>query len=351
MEKIPRTMRAAVYVGDGRVEARSLPVPTIGPGELLVALRSCGLCGSDIYKIVHGTVPAPAVLGHEVVGTVVAVGTGVHRFAPGSRVVVAHHVPCGTCHYCRHGNISMCRAFRSSNLDPGGFAAFIRVPARHVAEVTFPVPDSLGDAEAAFTEPLASCLRAVKRSALEPGEAAVVVGLGSIGLLLTQLLHLRGARVVGVDPLPDRRHLARRLGAEAALDPTCEDVGAAVRAVSDGRGADLVLLAAGSAATLPLALDWVRDGGALCCFAPLAPDAPVPVDLNPLYYRELTLFGSYSPSPADLGEALDLLASGRVRVAELITHRLPLTALGEAVVAVREHRALKVILTPGEEGT
>ena len=349
MERIPRTMPAAVYVGDGRVEVQSLPVPAIGPGELLVALRSCGLCASDIYKIIHGTVPAPAVLGHEVVGTVVAVGAGVERFAPGSRVVVAHHVPCGTCHYCRHGNISMCRAFRSSNLDPGGFAAFIRVPARHVEEVTFPVPDSLTDEEGAFTEPLASCLRAVKRGGLQPGEAAVVVGLGSIGLLLTQLLRLRGARVVGVDPLAERRGLARRLGAEAALDPTREDVAAAVRAVSDGRGADLALLAAGSAATLPLALDWVRDGGAACCFAPLAPDAPVPMNLNPLYYRELTLFGSYSPSPVELREALELLASRRVQVAELITHRLPLTALGEGVAAVREHRALKVMLTPGKE--
>jgi len=343
-------MPAAVYVGDGRVEARSVPVPAIGPGELLVALRCCGLCGSDIYKIVHGTVRPPAVLGHEVVGTVVGVGAGAPGFVPGSRVVVAHHVPCGTCHYCRHGNVSMCPAFRSSNLDPGGFAAFIRVPARHAEEVTFPVPDTLEDAEAAFTEPLASCLRAVRRSALGEGEAAVVVGLGSIGLLLVQLLRLRGARVVGVDPLPDRRALARRLGAEAAADPTRDDVGAAVRVVSGGRGADLALLAAGSAATLAPALGWVRDGGAVCCFAPLAPDAAVPVNLNPLYYRELTLFGSYSPSPADLREALELLGSRRVRVAEIISHRLPLSALGEAVAAVREHRALKVILTPDAEG-
>ncbi len=343
-------MPAAVYVGDGRVEARSLPVPAIGSGELLVALRSCGLCGSDVYKIVHGTVAAPAVLGHEVVGTVVAVGTGVQAFSPGNRVVVSHHVPCGTCHYCRHGNVSMCRAFRESNLDPGGFAAFIRVPQRHVAEVTLPVPDSLADAEAAFTEPLASCLRALKRSPLEAGEAAVVVGLGSIGLLFIQLLGLRGARVVGVDPIPERREIARHLGAEAALDPTREDVAAAIRAVSDGRGADLAVLTAGSAAVLPPALAWVRDGGALCCFAPLAPDAAVPVNLNPLYYRELTLFGSYSPSPADLREALGLLAARRVRAAELITHRLPLSALGEAVALVRQRRALKVILGPNEEG-
>jgi L-iditol 2-dehydrogenase len=344
-------MTAAVYVGNGRVEARSLPVPAIGPGELLVALRSCGLCGSDIYKIVHGTVPAPAVLGHEVVGTVVAVGTGVKGFSSGSRVVVAHHVPCGTCHYCRHGNVSMCRAFRESNLDPGGFAAFIRVPARHVAEVTLPVPESLGDGEAAFTEPLASCLRAVRRSPLEAGEAAVVVGLGSIGLLFIQLLRLRGARVVGVDPIPERRDIARLLGAEAALDPTREEVGAAIRAVSDGRGADLAVLTAGGALALPPALAWVREGGALCCFAPLAPDAAVPVNLNPLYYRELTLFGSYSPSPADLREALDLLAARRVRVAGLITHRLPLSALAEGIDLVRELRALKVMLTPEEGGT
>jgi L-iditol 2-dehydrogenase len=344
-------MTAAVYVGDGRVETRSLPVPAIGRGELLVALRSCGLCGSDIHKIVHGTVAAPAVLGHEVVGSVVAVGAGVTGFPPGSRVVVSHHVPCGTCHYCRRGSVSMCRAFRESNLDPGGFAGYIRVPARHVAEVTLPVPDSLADAEAAFTEPLASCLRALKRWPLEAEDAAVVVGLGSIGLLFIQLLRLRGARVVGVDPIPGRRDIARLLGAEAALDPTREEVAAAIRAGSDGRGADLAVLTAGSAAALLPALAWVRDGGAVCCFAPLAPDAAVPVNLNPLYYRELTLFGSYSPSPADLQEALELLAAGRVRVAGLITHRLPLSDLGEAVALVREHRALKVILTPSEEGS
>ncbi|MBI2081691.1 MAG: alcohol dehydrogenase catalytic domain-containing protein [candidate division NC10 bacterium] len=346
---IPRTMLAAVYVGEGRVEARSLPVPAIGPGELLVALRSCGLCGSDIYKIVHGTVPPPVVLGHEIVGTVVAAGGGVRDFSPGSRVVVAHHVPCGTCHYCRHGNVSMCADFRASNLDPGGFAPYIRVPARHVAAVTFPVPEALPDDEAAFTEPLASCLRAVKRSTLQAGEAAVVVGLGSIGLLFVQLLHLRGARLVGVDPLPGRRDLARRLGAEAVADPGAAEADGAVRGLSEGRGADLVVLTAGSAAALPPALGWVRDGGALCCFAPLAPDAPVPLNLNPLYYRELTLFGSYSPSPDDLREALDLLAGGGVRVAELITHRLPLSALGEGVAAVREQRALKVILRPDAE--
>jgi L-iditol 2-dehydrogenase len=245
----------------------------------------------------------------------------------------------------------MCRAFRESNLDPGGFAAFIRVPARHVAEVTLPVPESLGDGEAAFTEPLASCLRAVRRSPLEAGEAAVVVGLGSIGLLFIQLLRLRGARVVGVDPIPERRDIARLLGAEAALDPTREEVGAAIRAVSDGRGADLAVLTAGGALALPPALAWVREGGALCCFAPLAPDAAVPVNLNPLYYRELTLFGSYSPSPADLREALDLLAARRVRVAGLITHRLPLSALAEGIDLVRELRALKVMLTPEEGGT
>lgn len=346
---IPRTMLAAVYVGDGRVETRSVPVPAIGPGELLVALRSCGLCGSDIYKIVHGTVPPPVVLGHEVVATVVAAGTGVRDFAPGSRVVVAHHVPCGSCHYCRHGNVSMCADFRASNLDPGGFAAFIRVPARHVAEVTFPVPETLADDEAAFTEPLASCLRAVKRSPVRAGEAAVVVGLGSIGLLFVQLLQLRGACVVGLDPLSDRRDHGRRLGAKAVADPAAPKADAAVRSASEGRGADLVVLTAGSAAALPPALGWVRDGGALCCFAPLAPDAPVPLNLNPLYYRELTLFGSYSPSPDDLREALGLLAAGRVQVADLITHRLPLSALGEGVTAVRERRALKVILRPDAE--
>ncbi|HET7341223.1 MAG TPA: alcohol dehydrogenase catalytic domain-containing protein, partial [Methylomirabilota bacterium] len=193
-------MRAAIFHGGGRLAAGDWPQPTAGRGELLLRVRGCGLCGSDIAKIVAPDTRAPAVLGHEVVGDVIEAGDGVAGFAVGDRVVAAHHVPCGRCHYCRRGSESMCRAFKASNLDPGGFAEYVRVPAANVRHATFRVPEHLGDEEASFVEPLACCLRAVERARVEPGDTAVVVGLGSIGCLFTQLLARAGAAVVGCDP-------------------------------------------------------------------------------------------------------------------------------------------------------
>jgi L-iditol 2-dehydrogenase len=157
-------VRAAIFHGDGRLAPGEWPRPSVGPGELLLRLRGCGLCGSDIAKILAPGTRGPAVLGHEVVGDVVEAGEGVAGFGIGDRVVAAHHVPCGTCHYCRRGSESMCRAFKTSNLDPGGFAEYVRVPPANVRRATFRIPDHLTDEEASFVEPLACCLRAVDRA-------------------------------------------------------------------------------------------------------------------------------------------------------------------------------------------
>ena len=190
------------------------------------------------------------VLGHEVVGDVVAVGAGVERFAPGDRLVVAHHVPCFACHYCRRGSVSMCRHFKRINLDPGGFAELVRVPAPNVEHAAFCLPPELSDEAASFTEPLACCLRAVKRTGLVPGDTALVVGLGSIGCLLVQLLTLAGASaVLGDDVRPERRALGRSVGARVADDPAGLD--GLVAQVSDGRGVDCVVITAGGPRSCP----------------------------------------------------------------------------------------------------
>jgi L-iditol 2-dehydrogenase len=181
-----------VFEGAGRLTAADVPRPAPGPGELLLRLRGCGLCGSDIAKLGDPRARVPAVLGHEVVGDVVEAGDGVRGFGAGARVVAAPHVPCGECHYCRRGSESMCRAFKESNLDPGGFAEFVRVPAANVRAATFLVPDHLTDEEASFVEPLACCLRAVERARVQPGDTAVVVGLGSIGLPSSRSSPARG---------------------------------------------------------------------------------------------------------------------------------------------------------------
>lgn len=336
-------MRVAVFQGGGRIAPAEWPRPAAGEGELLLRVRGCGLCGSDIAKIVAPDTPGPLVLGHEVVGDVVEVGGGVPGFREGDRVVAAHHVPCGACHYCRRHSESMCRAFKASNLDPGGFAEYVRVPPANVRHATFRLPDHLTDEEASFVEPLACCVRAVERARVEPGDTAVVVGLGSIGCLFVQLLRRAGATVVGADPLTDRAKLAWALGAQAAGDAAT--AAAVARELSEGRGADLVVVTGGGADVLPWAASVVRDGGALHVFAG-GPGAGLPLALNALYHRELTVTSTYSSSPAALGRAFWLLAAGKVEVDRLITHRVPLERLAEAVELMRGRQALKVYVTP-----
>ncbi|HET7876942.1 MAG TPA: alcohol dehydrogenase catalytic domain-containing protein [Methylomirabilota bacterium] len=336
-------MKAAVYTGPGTIEVRDWPEPTPGRGELLLRVRGCGLCGSDIAKFMGGISQAPAVFGHEVVGEIAAVGAGVTRFHPGDRLVVAHHVPCFDCHYCRRGSPSMCRHFKRVNLDPGGFAQMVRVPAPNVAHAAFRLPAGMDDETASFTEPLACCLRAVTRAGLGPGDAALMVGLGSIGCLLAQAAVVRGARAFGADPRADRRALARALGA-AALDGERE-LDEALGMATEGRGADAVIITAGGASILPWAAARVRDGGALHYFAG-GPGEALPLPLETLYHRELTVTATYSSSPAELAEAFDLLGRGAVRVGGLITHRLPLDRLGEGIELMRRHEAVKVFVTP-----
>lgn len=335
------SMRAAVHVGAGRLELRDWPVPTPGPGELLLRLRGCGLCGSDIVKLAGGAAAPPSVLGHEVVGDVLEVGGGGVRFAPGERVVVAHHVPCFACHYCRRGSPSMCRAFKRINLDPGGFAERLRVPAPNVLHATFRIPDHVSDETASFTEPLACCLRAVKRCGAAAGDVVLVIGLGSIGCLLVQGFHQVGATVLATDLLVERRRLGRSVGAEV---PEAEaDLDRALREATDGRGADVVVITAGSAAVLPWAQTRVRDGGTLHCFAGGGGET---LALDTLYHRELTLSATYSSSPTELAEAFGLLVRGAVTVDGLVTHRLPLARLAEGVELVKRQQAVKVYVTP-----
>ncbi|RMF92577.1 MAG: alcohol dehydrogenase [Nitrospinota bacterium] len=336
-------VQAAVYRGRDQIYLEEWPTPTPGAGELLVRVRSCGLCGSDILKIVEGKLPPPAVLGHEVSGDVVAVGEGVTAFHPGDRVVVAHHVPCYTCHYCRHGNFSMCRFFKTTNLDPGGFAQFVRVPGPHVHLTTFPLPSALSYDEGTFMEPLACCLRSLKRCALQGGDLVVIVGSGSIGLLMMQLVRLFQAQPVVVDLVPERLRLAQDLGAYQTLQAGTDPITAVLQELSEGRGADLIIFTAGQEEVVVEALTWVRDGGTINLFAGLP---PARLDLRTLYHRELTVYGSYSPSPRELSQALTLLAAGKVQVKPLITHHLPLAELPQAVVLARQRRALKVMLHP-----
>ncbi|MBM3220985.1 MAG: zinc-binding dehydrogenase [Candidatus Rokubacteria bacterium] len=341
-------MKAAVLREAGRLGPETVARPVIGQGDLLLRLRGCGLCGSDIAKIGAAATKVPVVLGHEVVGDVVEVGAGLSgsssaAFAVGERVVSAHHVPCGVCHYCLRGSESMCAAFKTSNLDPGGFAEYVRVPAVNVRHATFKIPAHVSDEAASFIEPLACCARAVRRADVRPGDTAVVIGLGSIGCLFVQLARLAGARVVGVDLLAARGALGKRLGAEAAGAP--EAMAPLVRELSDDRGADHVIVTGGGTGVLPWAARAVRDGGAVHYFAG-GPGDHLPLPLETFYKRELTLTTTYSSSPRDLQSAFAMIAEGEISTDILISHRLPLDRLDEAVALMRRQEALKVFVTP-----
>ncbi|MFQ5803511.1 MAG: alcohol dehydrogenase catalytic domain-containing protein [Candidatus Methylomirabilales bacterium] len=338
------TMNAAVYHGDRQVRLESLPLPKIGPGELLVKVKGCGLCATDVSKADHALVRPPTVLGHEVVGTVAALGEGVRGISMGERVVVSHHVPCYACHYCKHDNFSMCRTFKASNIDPGGFAEYIRVPALNVQYATFPIPPPLEDEEAAFTEPLACCIRGVKR--LDPllHDTVLLFGMGSIGLMLVQVLKLHQARVIGLDPLSDRLERAKTLGADLTLTPGHPEVAQAVRDATAGRGADAAVLTAGGARAFVEAADLLRDGGVLVLFASEPGQPSVDLDIHRFFHRELSIVSSYSPSTIELQEALTLLTDRTVRVKELVTHRVPLADLAHGMRLFREKDALKVFV-------
>lgn len=339
-------MKAVIYHRYDDVRVEEVPIPEIGPEELLLQPGGCGLCGSDIAKIVGQALP-PVILGHEIAGRVAAVGTRVTTFRPGDRVVVAHHVPCGACYACLHGHPSMCAAFKASNIFPAGFADYVRVPAENVRQTTLLLPDSLSDEEASFTEPLACCLRAVRRSALLPGDTALVVGLGSIGLQMAQAVKalVDGARVIGLDMLEERLALGRALGVDLALHPETSDLAEQVRAWTAGRGVDVAILTAGGARAVQQALGLLRDGGMLNLFA-CPPGLMASLDLSVIYHHELTLTASYSSSPTDLRQALALLAAGTVRVSGLISHRLPLEQFHQGVELARTQQALKVFFVP-----
>ena len=340
-------MKAVIYYSFDDIRLENRHIPSISDSELLVQVHGCGLCGSDIIKIVQQA-PPPVVLGHELSGTIVERGKAVSNFEVGQRVIVAHHVPCGECHYCKHQNYSMCAEFKASNIDPCGFAEYIRVPAQHVRQTTLLLPESLNAEEGSFVEPLACCVRAVRRTPLLAEDSVVVMGLGSVGLLMIQAVKAIGAgdsgkvRVYGVDLLPERLQLAHDLGADHVfLAPTEEqDLRRALNPYTEGRGADVVIITAPGIRPFMQALAGMRKGGTINIFA--AQTGTVPMNLEMIYQQELSIISTYSSSPEELRIALDLLNSRKVRVDGLISHRLPLAQFSEGVMLMRERAALKV---------
>lgn len=340
-------MRAAVFFSKNDIHIEDVPKPNIGPGELLLKVAAVGLCGSDIDKITDEAVPPGTVLGHEVVGTVAELGEGVEGLEVGERITVAHHVACEECHYCERGSFSKCLLFRSTNLHPGGFAEFVRVPEPNVRLATFAIPDDISYERIVFTEPLACSVRAIERARLQPGDIVLLIGMGTIGLLLTRLVKLQGAKVLGVDLLPDRLEFAEGYGADVVINPSLDPLEDIARDATEGRGIDTIISTVASQSVLDQALSLVRDGGMIHFFAGKRSGLNVTLDLNELYEREVGIITTYSSSPRALREAFHLIVEGEVRTEELISHRLPLSEVLTGVRMMVSHEARKVYFEVG----
>jgi L-iditol 2-dehydrogenase len=348
-------MRAAVYRGKGLLRVEDVPVPEPARGEMLVRVDACGICGTDIKKIVKGLLPGPRVFGHEICGTVARTGADVARFQEGDRVVLHHHVPCRRCFYCTRRLYAQCETYKrngtTAGFEPagGGFAQYVKALDWIVERGTIAVPAGVSAAEAAFVEPVNTCLKAVKRAAVEKGQTVLVVGQGPIGLLLMQLCRWAGADAIASDTFPDRLEMARRLGASVVLDASTADVPREVRALTGGRGVDAAFLAAFGQAPLDQAIDATRPGGHIIVFAATSPGETAQVDLGALSASEKEIFTSYSASVDVQDVAAQLVFSREVRVRELVTHRFPLEqAAGAVDLASRPAPGvLKVMLQDG----
>jgi L-iditol 2-dehydrogenase len=341
------TMRVARWYNNQDVRIEEMPVPATGPGELLVKVIASGICGSDVmewYRLDR----APLVLGHEVAGQVVEMGEGVAQYSTGDRVVVAHHVPCNTCYYCLSGNHTVCDTLRRTNIDPGGFAEYIRLPAINVDRGVFLLPDDLSYEDATFVEPLACVLHGQRRAYLQPGQTVLVIGSGISGLLHIQLAKALGAgRIIATDVSKYRLEAARRFGADALFhaDDYSPD---RLRELNQGFLADRVIVCTGAVSAINQALASVERGGTVLFFAPTGPGVTIPLSINSLFWRtDITLKTSYAGSPADYAGALGLIRARRVAVNGMITHRLSLAETGKGFLLVAGAQdSLKVIIEP-----
>jgi L-iditol 2-dehydrogenase len=347
MPTIPETQRAAVYYRNSDVRLEARPVPPIGPGELLVKIRASGICGSDVlewYRIKK----APIVLGHEVTGEIVRIGSGVTKYREGQRVAVSHHVPCNTCRYCLAGYHTACETLHTTNFDPGGFCQYVRLPALQADRGVFPLADTVSFEEGSFFEPLGCVVRGQRSVGLKPGQTVAVFGAGISGVLHIALAKALGAgRIIATDIAEFRLAQARRFGADAVFDAR-DDLPRRVREANGGRAADLVIVCAGALAAFKQALGSVDRGGTILTFATTDPGVELPVPLNDFWRNDITMKPSYGNSPYDAQVALDLIAARRIPVADMITHRLPLedTPEGFRLMSTPGGQHLKVVIVP-----
>lgn len=335
-------MKAAVLSRDNFIIA-DMPKPMLdeyGEGAI-VKVIGCGLCGSDIVKIRTGVAKVGDVLGHEVVGEIVEINSKTN-FEVGDKVALGHHVPCFNCQYCWGGNYSMCRHFKSTNIRPGGFAEYIYVSEEHLNNTVFNVNANLSNIEASFLEPLACCIRAVKRARVRDNTKSLILGLGSIGILMGEAVKAYGNQVFGCDLLYDRVCLSEKFGFDKSFHLNDEEKVLKQMKEVAPLGFDTIFLTAGASQSLDFAIKAARDGATIVIFSSIKDENAF--KNNDIYYRELTILGSYSPSPMDLEDSMRLLEEGRVKVAGL-SSVYSIDDINEAIKDTLSNKIMKAYIT------
>jgi len=335
-----------MYRSNSDVRIEDVQRPKIGPGELLVKVMACGICGSDVmewYRIKK----APLVLGHELTGEVIEVGKDVSDFAVGDRVVVTHHVPCNSCHYCHSGHHSVCDTLRTTNFYPGGFSEYLRVPSINVERGTFKLPDAVSFEQGTFIEPLGCAYRGQRLAGFKPWMSVLILGSGMTGLLFVKLLRAIGARnIITTDINEFKLSKAREFGADTTINAS-DNIPERVRESNDGRLADMVILCSGATQAVESSFQCVGRGGIILFFASSLPGVDISFPLARLWKDEVTTVTSYAASPFDLKAAMTLIDSGKVRVEDMITHRFPLGETQKGFgLAAKSEESLKIIIEP-----
>jgi L-iditol 2-dehydrogenase len=351
---IPATMLAAVYRGVDDVRLETVPVPKIGPGEMLVRVHSCGVCGTDLKKISTGSHSAPRIFGHETSGVVAAIGQGVRNYRTGDRVMVFHHIPCGQCFYCQNKTFAQCATYKkvgcTAGFDPsgGGFAEYVRVMDWIVEHGTVRIPDGVSFEQACFVEPVNTCMKGIEALRLRRAETVLAIGQGPIGILLSVLAKRAGASVITSDLYPERLKIGLSFGLDLTIDASRSNVVERVRELTEGRGADAVILAVGGNSLIRTAMDAARPGGRVMLFAQTQHGEAV-IDPAAICVDEKTLVGSYSASVDLQEESVRFVLNREMDLERLVSHRFPLAQSPQALhlAAHPQPSSMKIMIQPG----
>jgi len=353
-QRIPSTMQAAVYRGVNDVRLETVSVPEAGSGELLIRVHSCGVCGTDLKKIATGSHSAPRIFGHETSGVVAAVGQGVSDFREGDRVVVFHHIPCGECYYCRHKTFAQCSTYKkvgcTAGFEPsgGGFAEYVRVMDWIVRYGTVRIREGVPFEQACFVEPVNTCMKGIEALRPQPGETVLAIGQGPIGIILGVLARRAGAMVITSDLYPERLRIGKSFGLENTMDASRTNVVERVRELTEGRGADAVILAVGGSSLIRTAMDAARPGGRVLLFAQTHHGEAI-IDPAAICVDEKTLVGSYSASVDMQAESVRFVMNHEMDLERLISHRFPLRESKQALdlAAHPQPSSMKIMVQPG----